>query len=260
VTDTVVSTDGTRIVCHRQGDGPPLLIVHGTLATTDMYRPIADLLSPWYQVVLMERRDYGVSGSGPRPGSLARQAEDVVAVLGALDGPSYLFGHSFGGLAALQATTVAGHAVRRLALYEPPVALAGKALGPVLDRCRELVDAGHDADAVLHFLTATGGSPPGSGAALRRIGDLLGYRAGGMLADLECVVRMDPDLGRWSAIDAPTLLLTGTESDRYGRQSTELLREILRYPHPVSLPGQAHHPDDPALVAGTLREFFGRSN
>jgi pimeloyl-ACP methyl ester carboxylesterase len=152
--------------------------------------------------------------------------------------------------------TIAGHRVSRLALYEPPASLVGPTLVPVLNRCRELVDAGRDADAVFHFLTVTADPSPELEAALRPVARLLRRRAEGMLADLECITGIDPDLGGWSAIDTPTLLLTGTESDQYGRQSTDLLQELLPQARTMLLPGQAHHPGDATLVADTLRDFF----
>jgi pimeloyl-ACP methyl ester carboxylesterase len=103
---------------------------------------VAELLSRHYQVVLMERRDYGISGTGARPATFARQAEDIAAVLGALDGPSYVFGHSCGGLATLHAATIAAARMRAMAPYEPPIALAGGAVGTLGDNCRALVRAG----------------------------------------------------------------------------------------------------------------------
>ncbi|WP_147404044.1 alpha/beta fold hydrolase [Nocardia panacis] len=66
-TDSVASADGTRIVFHTLGDGPPLVIVHGALVTTEAYRPMAELLATSYRVVLIGRRDYAPSGNGPRP-------------------------------------------------------------------------------------------------------------------------------------------------------------------------------------------------
>lgn len=255
-TSSVVSADGTRIVFHCQGDGPPLLIVHGTLATTDMYRPIADRLSPTYQVVRVERRGYGISGAGHRPGTFARQAEDITAVLRALDGPGFVFGHSCGGVVALEATVRSAADIRGLALYEPPVALLAEKLVPVLHRCRELVDAGRRSEAVIHFLTVSTDAAPGLTEVFRPIAELLQHRADGMLVDLECVTGSSADLDRWLPIGTPTLLLTGSDSDSHSARSTALLQNLLTHAKTVSLPGQSHHPDDPDLVADTLRGFF----
>lgn len=256
---TVASADGTRIAFRRQGDGPPLLIVPGTLAPADLYRPLADLLGERYQVVLMDRRNYGASGAGAGPGTFARQAEDVAAVLNVLDAPAFVFGHSFGGLAALHAVSIAGPQVSRLALYEAPVTLAGPPLVPVLGACRDLVRAGRPADAVSHFLAAASDPPPGPDAEreLRPLGAMLGHLASGLLADLDCMTSMDPDLSRWTGIGTPALLLSGAHSDRIDRESTRILSGLLPDVRTVILPGLAHQPDPPAPVAQALFGFLG---
>ena len=254
LTDTTRSADGTKIVYHRIGSGPPLVIVHGTLATTEMYRPIADLLSEHYQVVLVERRDYGISGSGARPAVFARQAEDLAAVLGELDGPADVFGHSCGGLVAMHALTIGAASIRAIALYEPPVAMAGGALTAILGRCRELLRAGCPQDAIAAFLSAVGDNV--SDADVRPIATLLAHRADGMVADLECVTATPTDLSQWPARTVPTLLLTGEATDEYARRSIALLQRHLPAAATITLPGQGHHPDDAMLMATELRAFF----
>jgi pimeloyl-ACP methyl ester carboxylesterase len=209
-TDSVTSADGARIVYQRAGSGPSLLIVHGTLATTGMYHPIAERLSRYYQVALVERRDYGISGSGARPATFARQAEDIASVLGALDGPSYVFGHSCGGLAALHTATIAAAKMRAMALYEPPIALAGGALAAVRDKCRALVRTGRGEDAVAAFWSAVGDTV--SDADARPLAALFADRADGMLADLECITAMPAGLNGWPAVTTPVLLLTGEKT------------------------------------------------
>jgi pimeloyl-ACP methyl ester carboxylesterase len=256
---TVTSADGTRIAFRGQGDGPPLLIVPGTLAPADLYRPLADLLGERYQVVLMDRRNYGASEAAAGPATFARQAEDVAAVLDVLAAPAVVFAHSFGGLAALHALSIAGPQVSRLALYEAPVTLAGPPLAPVLGTCRDLVRAGRAADAVSHFLAAASDPPPGPDAEreLRPLGAILEHLASGLLADLECMTSMDPDISRWSAIGTPALLLSGAHSDRVDRESTRILGGVLPDVRTVILPGLAHQPDPPAPVAEALFGFLG---
>jgi pimeloyl-ACP methyl ester carboxylesterase len=254
--DSVTSADGTRIVYQRAGSGPSLLIVHGTLATTAMYHPIAELLSRDYQVALVERRDYGISGSGARPATFARQAEDIAAVLGGLDGPSYVFGHSCGGLATLHASAMAAPAMRAMALYEPPIALAGGAIAALADTCRGLVRAGRGEDAIAAFWSGVGDDV--SAADVRPLAALFAARAGGMVADLECVTAMPAGLNGWPAVTAPVLLLTGEKADEYGRRSIAMLQRDLPAPVTVTLAGQGHHPDDPEPVAAALHDFFAR--
>lgn len=254
VTDSLTSADGTRIVYHMQGKGVPLVILHGSLATTELYQPLADLLEARYRVVLVERRGYGLSEQGPRPSDFARQAADLAAVLAIMDEPGYVFGHSCGGLVALHAMSDS-LAVRRLALYEPPVAFVGPTLVATLNRIRDLVADGRRAEAVIEFMTAISDSLPPADL-LRQVAERLAPQAPGLITDLECITGMDTDLSRWSTLNTPTLLLTGEKTDAYGKNSIELLQQVLPNARTTRLRGQGHHFDDPRPVAEALSEFF----
>ncbi|MFJ9369842.1 alpha/beta fold hydrolase [Nocardia sp. NPDC101769] len=111
-------------------------------------------------------------------------------------------------------------------------------------------------EAIVEFFTAISDSarPP---TALEPIARILAHRATGLVADLECLTAMEPDLSRWSNLDIQTLLLAGDNTDSYGRKSIDLLRATLPNADLVMLAGQGHHPDDPAAVAAALSEFFG---
>ncbi|WP_147287240.1 alpha/beta fold hydrolase [Nocardia otitidiscaviarum] len=253
--DSVISADGTRIVFHTLGDGPPLVVMHGALVTVETYYPMAELLATDYRVVVVCRRGYTPSGSGTQPRIFARQVEDLAAVLERQDDVSFVFGHSAGGLVVLEALVAMGvPSIRRFALYEAPLALAGGPLRPTLERARELV-ADHPADSVVEFFRAVLDSPVPEGI-LRSMGAAMADRAPGLIADLECLSAMDPDLNRWSATDIPALLLAGAASDRYGPESMEKLDAVLPDSRFRSLAGQTHNPDDFTSVAAVLREFF----
>jgi pimeloyl-ACP methyl ester carboxylesterase len=250
------SADGTRIVFQRGGSGPSVLIVHCTLATSAMYLPIAELLSQHYQVTLVERRGYGISGSGTRPATFARQAEDIAAVLGALGEPSHVFGHSCGGLVTLHAAAIAAASIRSVALYEPPAALAGDALAAARDQCRALVRAGRADEAVAAFWSAVGDNV--SAASVRPLAALFAGRAAGMVADLECMTATPAGPDSWPAVTMPVLLLAGERTDGHARRSLAMLRESLPVLDTITLAGQGHHPEDPDLVAAALHAFFTR--
>ncbi|WP_328396679.1 alpha/beta fold hydrolase [Nocardia sp. NBC_00416] len=232
-----------------------MVIVPGALVTVDTYLELAELLAPDYRVIVVERRGYSPSGNGPRPAEFAAQAADLAAVLAAVGEPAFVFGHSAGGLVTLDATHRDPSMVRRLALYEPPAALAGPPLTPTLEQIRQHMADGRPADAIIEFFTAiTVPVPPR--AALQPLADALAFRASGLVTDLECLTAMDPDITSWSAIELPTLLLAGEITDPYGTDSVELLQATLPNARTVTLPSQRHHPDDIGAVAGALRGFF----
>lgn len=121
----VVSRDGTEIAYWTSGDGPPLLIVHGTSGTHERFAPLLPYLEPHTTVHVMDRRGRGGSGDAPEY-ALEREFEDVTAVVDAIAEATGsrvdVYGHSYGGECAFGAALLTNN-IRSLVLYEgwPPV-------------------------------------------------------------------------------------------------------------------------------------------
>jgi pimeloyl-ACP methyl ester carboxylesterase len=116
---TVSSADGTEIGYELRGSGPVVVLVQGAMGTAYNFRELADALAPHLTVVLPDRRGRGHSGEGRSPYGLAREIEDLDAVVRAT-GAEGVFGLSSGGVIALWAS-LEMPAVRSLAVYEPPL-------------------------------------------------------------------------------------------------------------------------------------------
>jgi pimeloyl-ACP methyl ester carboxylesterase len=101
-TGTVRSADGTVIGYRRQGSGPGLVLVQGSMGTAENFRELAAALAPHFTVVTPDRRDRGLSGPGLSTYALAREVEDLDAVLAAT-GARFVFGLSSGAVIALWA-------------------------------------------------------------------------------------------------------------------------------------------------------------
>ena len=127
---SVVSADGTRIGCEVGGTGPPLLLVHGSTADRSRWATVRDALAARFTLHLMDRRGRGLSAAeAPGPYALAREAEDVAAVLAAIGPGALVLAHSYGGTCVLAAVAGGGGAPpARLLIYEPAF---GTAVGPV---------------------------------------------------------------------------------------------------------------------------------
>lgn len=142
------------------GDGTPVVLVHGSLATGaeewEAQRPLA---AEGFRLVVADRRGYGRSPAVEGEDFLG-DAEDIAELMG--DG-AHLVGHSYGGLGVLFAAARRPEATRSLALLEP----ATFALGQDQPAGRALVDAvrgmwdqeSPDGEWVVGFLKAVGSDP-----------------------------------------------------------------------------------------------------
>ena len=97
-----VDNRGVRIHYAVEGDGPPLLLHHGTFASGDTWRDTGytDALAQAYRLILIDARGHGGSDKPHDPAAydLATRAADVIAVLDDLQIPrAHYFGYSMGG-------------------------------------------------------------------------------------------------------------------------------------------------------------------
>lgn len=245
----VVSPDGTKIQFLVHGQGQPLVIVPGTLAPLEMYEPLTRLLAQRYTVVSVGRRGYGMTEPGPEPARFERQVEDILAVLRQCPGPALLFGHSFGGLIGLSAAIAEPARIAGLVLYEPPIALLGDMLAPMLQLCRNAVAEGRPRDAA-RIALAVSGSPNvrdegATDAALAQLEHLVP----GLIVDLECTTEMRMPIRAWAGTTAPITLLQGERSTAEYVRGIEILRALYPDARYELIRGQAHFPRDMTQIA-----------
>ncbi len=121
-TGSVSSADGTTIGYLRVGQGPAVVILHGSNEPARSHTQLALALADAFTVYLPDRRGRGWSGTHRAGHSLRTEVEDLQAVLAGA-GADKVFSVSIGGLIALEAARV-GRAIRQLALYEPAILTA----------------------------------------------------------------------------------------------------------------------------------------
>ncbi|MBO9599435.1 MAG: alpha/beta hydrolase, partial [Cohnella sp.] len=97
----VKSKDGTVIGYKSMGNGPGVIIVPGLLSRSDEFTRFAEELKESFTVHIMDRRGRGISGAQGNDYSIRKEVEDLTAVQEAT-GSAYLFGHSYGGLIAVE--------------------------------------------------------------------------------------------------------------------------------------------------------------
>src|SRR5918997_1152976 len=64
---SVTSRDGTPIACWRSGEGPPLVLVHGTAADHSRWAPVLPEFEQRFTVCAIDRRERGGSSGSDDP-------------------------------------------------------------------------------------------------------------------------------------------------------------------------------------------------
>ena len=154
--ESITAADGTDIAFDRHGEGPPLIALHGSASSGESLQPIVEPLAADYTVIVPDRRGRGASGDGDDY-SLAREIEDLQAVVDVVDGKPVVLAHSFGGLVALAAAPTLD--ISRLVLYEPAVTVGESADPPLSAQVQAVAEDGDKADAMQLFFEAGSGIP-----------------------------------------------------------------------------------------------------
>lgn len=121
-TNLVESKDGTLISYDVIGEGPGLIVIPGAMAVAENYNKLAEKLSGNFTVYTIQRRGRGWSGEQGENYSLRKEVEDVLA-LQQHTLATFLFGHSYGGLIALEISLA--NTFDKVAVYEPAVSVDG---------------------------------------------------------------------------------------------------------------------------------------
>ncbi len=240
-TESVKSTDGTRIAYARSGNGPPLVLVHGSTADRTRWANILPELERKFTVIAMDRRGRGGSGDA-EPYSIEQEYDDVAVVVEAAGTGANLLGHSFGALCAMEAA-LRVDTLRRLILYEPPFPVGGAPLYPpgLPERLGEILAQGDREKFLICFFSEVVGVPDEQIAALRADPSWKGRIAAAHtvlreMADGE--YRFDPV--RFRRLEVPTLLLLGENTPAELTAPTRTLDTALPDSRIVVLEGQGH--------------------
>jgi pimeloyl-ACP methyl ester carboxylesterase len=260
----VRSADGTSIAYDRTGDGPPTILVGGALSDRAAAAPVAELLAGRFTVVAYDRRGRGDSGD-TQPYAVEREVEDLAALIAVAGGSAFVSGHSSGAVLALEAARTLGpEEIPMLAVFEPPFIVEDSRPpmpADAVERLEELVAAGRREEAVEYFFVNGPGMPREALPQMRASPAWPAFEA--LAHTLAYDVRVLGDamggspvpLGRWAAVEVPTLVLDGGASDPWQRSATQALARVLPRSVHRSLRGQTHAVD-PEVLAPVLRAFF----
>lgn len=260
---TVSSADGTTIAYQAMGDGPPVILIGGAFNDRSTVAGLAAAVAPELTAISYDRRGRGDStdNAAHDDDMLEREVQDLAAVIDQFGGNVGLFGHSSGGLLALEAV-LHGLPIGKVAVYEPSYIPDGARPQPpadLLDRLKELIsNADNDAAAALFLQEQVGVPAP-------IVNDMRTGPAWGFLIALAHTLPYDvalssPDrLGanRLATIDIPTLAINGDQTDDWLQSATRAISETIPDAQHRVLAGQDHGVlHNPEALRQLLTDFF----
>lgn len=112
-----LTVDDTRLYYEEQGEGPPLLFVHGLGSSSRDWFEQVSHFADRYRVLRIDLRGHGRSGRPLGPYHIAQFARDVAVGLRRLDAaPAHVVGLSMGGMVALELAASAPALIRSLVI------------------------------------------------------------------------------------------------------------------------------------------------
>ena len=284
-TSSVTSRDGTSIGYRQLGHGPGVVVLHGAMESAGSHMALAEALSDSFTVYLPDRRGRGMSGPYRDDYSVRKDVEDLNALL-TKTGAHFVFGVSSGAIICLHAA-LALPAIRRAAIFEPPLLVNNSTSAALLRRYDEEIAQGKVAAALVTGMKAARLGPPildliprvvlerltrtmlvsddrratAGDVTVRMLAPTLHY-------DFELAIESQDGLEAFRSISAGVLLLGGGKSPAFLKAGLDALERLLPSAQRVEFPGLAHsaagNPDEPMTgrganperVAEELRRFF----
>jgi len=258
-----VDVPGARLFVRQAGTGTPLLLLHGWAMDHRLFQPQLGDLAQDFHVVVYDRRGCGRSTGRP---DLAAAVDDLAAVADATvgDQPFHLLGMSQGGRVALRFAACRAERLRSLLLQGPGVD-GLEPDGPDAERIpveryaelarRGELDALHEA-WLAHPLMRL---EPGHDGAARLLRDMVADYRGVDLLHQPPVPRPSGEdaVQQLTALQLPTLLLTGAAETSARRQIARRLLELLPTARETVFEHSGHLANltEPAAYNAAVREF-----
>ena len=242
-----------------KGEGPPIVLIHGLGGSLHIWHGVTETLALQHHVIALDLRGHGRSDHGSGGYSVQQWAQDVTALISALELPPVtLVGHSLGALVAQQAALDRDEAIDQLILlggiswFEPDTKAAYEA------RADQVEAEGLDA-IVDDWLD--GALAPRTRARLPQLTGLL--RDLYLRNDPKAYARSCRALAKMpkiprSDIGQPTLLMVGD----HDRSTPMAMTEELHTEIPVSrvkvIPTAAHWAmlEQPDVIAAAILEYL----
>jgi len=276
----VTSLDGTTIGYRQMGSGPGLILLHGGISSSQYFMKLGETLSDEFTVYIPDRRGRGLSGPFGDKYCLQREVEDLDAIL-KKTGTNYIFGASSGGLISLQAAITLS-SIHKIVTYEPLV-YADKSymetFNATVQHFDDELSKGKNISAMVD-ITKSEGHPAGAFYKLPdfimkiifkliltqdeimvkgddvTIEDLMPT----LKFDVQLVNETEGKLEKFEDVNAEVLLMRGSKSPLFLKNSLETLNKLLPHVKYMELHGLDHDSAQnygkPEIIAQEIKNFM----
>jgi magnesium chelatase accessory protein len=271
---TFVEAAGMKWHVQRMGEGPPLLLLHGTGAATHSWRDLMPILAKQFAVIAPDLPGHGFTRSPPAHRmSLPGMASDVSRLVRTLDvRPEIAVGHSAGASILARMCLDGGIAPRLLVslngAFMPFGGVANQLLSPLTQLLgmspwlpRLFAWQASNPGAVERLIGNTGSIIDAQGIALyRKLVRSPAHVAGAlrMMANW----RLQPLLHGLPRLETNLLLLVADNDRLIAPDVARRVREIVPRATIEHLPGLGHlaHEERPQLVADLIVRYAPQTN
>lgn len=247
---TLSAPDGTLLAVHALGDGPPVVLVHGTACDHAVWMRVARRLQDDFRVHMIDRRGRGASRD-TAPYSLGKEVDDIVALADAIQddaGRSVgLIGHSMGGVLALE-TAARTESVACVVAHEPPIYGGDPAIEESVEAIERLLETEGPEAVVEAFLSRVGYSE----ASLQRLREheevwRSTVEAGPTIPrESRALLEYDLKTSALSRIGVPVLLTVGSKSPRLYRDAVARVKRRVEHADVRVIEDVGHSPQTQA--------------
>ncbi len=256
----MTSIQGLEIHHEVQGEGPPIVFVHGLGATSNVWHAQRLALSNYFQVIVYDRSGCGSSHRSRGEYSIDAWADELAGLLDALAIPTaVVVGHSLGSMVALRFASKYAPRTKALILAggEAELSEEGK---KILTERAETIRAQGLPTAVSSWLSAvlsaaTREANPALAGLLRAMflaNDANSYAA-------QCLALRDGAVsGGLASITCPTLLLVGDQDHVTPLSWQRKIAAGIRNSHIRTIPNTAHMTmlESPAVFNTVVLDFL----
>jgi 3-oxoadipate enol-lactonase len=226
-----------RIAWERRGSGEPLLLVHGLGYARWGWEPVLEPLERSFDLILFDNRGIGESDAPPGPYTVAELAADAAQVLDEAGVErANVLGTSLGGMVAQELALTAPERVDRLVLA--CTTPGGPEAFPMPERTVQLMTGGATLRQFVENALAPGPDPELVDRILRHR-EATAQPLDAWSAQAAAGATFDA-LGRIARVEAPTLILHGTEDAVVDSRNSSLLASRIPDSRVELFPGGGH--------------------